>query len=48
MAVTLSTEEVFESFLGDNKAEALLHGHSYTAHPIGVCLRLLTRVYQVV
>jgi dethiobiotin synthetase/adenosylmethionine--8-amino-7-oxononanoate aminotransferase len=36
MAVTLASESVFNSFLGDTKAEALLHGHSYTAHPIGV------------
>ena len=35
MSVTLATEDVFQTFLGDSKAEALLHGHSYTAHPIG-------------
>mmetsp|Transcript_9877 Transcript_9877/g.12502 ORF Transcript_9877/g.12502 Transcript_9877/m.12502 type:complete len:926 (+) Transcript_9877:152-2929(+) len=35
MSVTLATEEVFQTFLGDSKAEALLHGHSYTAHPVG-------------
>ncbi len=35
MSVTLATEDVFKTFLGDSKAEALLHGHSYTAHPIG-------------
>mmetsp|Transcript_34023 Transcript_34023/g.55120 ORF Transcript_34023/g.55120 Transcript_34023/m.55120 type:complete len:831 (+) Transcript_34023:36-2528(+) len=35
LAVTLSTEHVFESFLGDSKADALLHGHSYSAHAIG-------------
>jgi dethiobiotin synthetase/adenosylmethionine--8-amino-7-oxononanoate aminotransferase len=35
MSVTLATEEVFQSFLGDSKAQALLHGHSYTAHAIG-------------
>jgi dethiobiotin synthetase/adenosylmethionine--8-amino-7-oxononanoate aminotransferase len=35
MSVTLTTEEVFETFLGDSKGEALLHGHSYTAHPVG-------------
>ncbi len=35
MSVTLATEDVFETFLGDSKAEALLHGHSYTAHPVG-------------
>lgn len=28
-------QDVYESFLGDNKLEALLHGHSYTAHATG-------------
>ena len=35
MSVTLTSEDVFETFLGDEKSQALLHGHSYTAHPIG-------------
>eukprot|EP01025_Chloroclados_australasicus_P029554 TRINITY_DN29549_c0_g2_i3.p1 TRINITY_DN29549_c0_g2~~TRINITY_DN29549_c0_g2_i3.p1 ORF type:complete len:756 (-),score=91.00 TRINITY_DN29549_c0_g2_i3:381-2408(-) len=35
MAVTLSTEDVYTAFLGESKISALLHGHSYTAHPIG-------------
>jgi dethiobiotin synthetase/adenosylmethionine--8-amino-7-oxononanoate aminotransferase len=35
MSVTLASEDVFESFLGDEKGQALLHGHSYTAHPVG-------------
>ncbi|TFK40221.1 pyridoxal phosphate-dependent transferase [Crucibulum laeve] len=35
MAITLASKSIFEAFLSDNKAEALLHGHSYTAHPIG-------------
>lgn len=35
MSVTLTTEDVFNTFLGDSKAEALLHGHSYTAHAVG-------------
>ena len=35
MALTLASEEVFEAFGGDSKAEALLHGHSYTANPVG-------------
>lgn len=35
MCVTLASENIFKSFLGSTKAEALLHGHSYTAHPIG-------------
>lgn len=35
LAVTLATESIFDAFKGDEKAFALLHGHSYTAHPIG-------------
>ncbi|KAI8806293.1 pyridoxal phosphate-dependent transferase [Cladochytrium replicatum] len=35
LAVTLATEEVFKGFEGDSKVQALLHGHSYTAHPVG-------------
>ncbi|EJD06670.1 PLP-dependent transferase [Fomitiporia mediterranea MF3/22] len=35
LAVTLASESIFNAFLGDNKAEALLHGHSYTAHAVG-------------
>mmetsp|Transcript_13551 Transcript_13551/g.25434 ORF Transcript_13551/g.25434 Transcript_13551/m.25434 type:complete len:530 (-) Transcript_13551:109-1698(-) len=35
MSVTLATDDVFRTFLGDSKAEALLHGHSYTAHTVG-------------
>lgn len=35
MSLTLASEAVFEAFGGDSKAKALLHGHSYTAHPVG-------------
>jgi len=35
LAVTLATEDVFETFRGQEKSDGLLHGHSYTAHPIG-------------
>mmetsp|Transcript_37594 Transcript_37594/g.88864 ORF Transcript_37594/g.88864 Transcript_37594/m.88864 type:complete len:839 (+) Transcript_37594:57-2573(+) len=35
MAVTLASEEIFETFRGSEKSDALLHGHSYTAHPTG-------------
>eukprot|EP00127_Corallochytrium_limacisporum_P003560 Clim_evm43s150 gene=Clim_evmTU43s150 len=34
-AVTLASERVFESFLSDNKADCLLHGHSYAGHAVG-------------
>jgi len=43
LAVTLTTEEVFTAFSGDTKAVALLHGHSFTAHPIG-CQAALTAI----
>ncbi|KAL6751462.1 pyridoxal phosphate-dependent transferase [Haematococcus lacustris] len=47
MAATLATDAVFHSFDGDSKMQALLHGHSYTAFPIGcattvAALELLT------
>jgi dethiobiotin synthetase/adenosylmethionine--8-amino-7-oxononanoate aminotransferase len=35
MSVTMSSKSVFKSFYGENKVDALLHGHSYTAHPVG-------------
>lgn len=40
MAVTLASEQVFSSFLGSSKLDALLHGHSYTAHPVGCATAL--------
>ncbi|EKX52140.1 hypothetical protein GUITHDRAFT_161318 [Guillardia theta CCMP2712] len=35
LALTVASEDVFQAFTGSEKSEALLHGHSYTAHPIG-------------
>ncbi|KZT56956.1 onanonoxo-7-onima-8-eninoihtemlysoneda, partial [Calocera cornea HHB12733] len=35
MSVTLASKDIFDIFLGDTTPQALLHGHSYTAHPIG-------------
>ena len=35
MSVTVASDAVFQAFWGDRKVDALLHGHSYTAHPIG-------------
>ncbi|CDF33434.1 unnamed protein product [Chondrus crispus] len=35
LAATLASKEVFKAFDGEGKAEALLHGHSYTAHASG-------------
>eukprot|EP00752_Nemacystus_decipiens_P005181 g4701.t1 len=34
MAATVASERVFDAFSGA-KADCLLHGHSYTAHPVG-------------
>ncbi|MCO5582992.1 hypothetical protein L7F22_036897 [Adiantum nelumboides] len=36
MSVTLARSSIFDTFSqSDKKVDALLHGHSYTAHPIG-------------
>ncbi|KAI9614632.1 hypothetical protein H4Q26_009015 [Puccinia striiformis f. sp. tritici PST-130] len=35
LSVTLAREEIFDAFRGDGPVSALLHGHSYTAHPLG-------------
>ena len=40
LAVTLATQEVFDCFWGQEKSDALLHGHSYTAHPAGCAAAL--------
>lgn len=47
MSVTLASQSIFETFSqSDQKADALLHGHSYTAHPIGceVAKETLTQI----
>jgi dethiobiotin synthetase/adenosylmethionine--8-amino-7-oxononanoate aminotransferase len=35
LCTTTASEEIFDAFLSDSKSEALLHGHSYTAHAVG-------------
>ena len=35
MSATVATADVFDVFYGPGKAQGLLHGHSYTAYPIG-------------
>jgi adenosylmethionine-8-amino-7-oxononanoate aminotransferase len=35
LAVTLTTESVYEAFLSSERARAFFHGHTHTAHPIG-------------
>ena len=35
LAITTASEAIFNAFLSDKKQDALLHGHSYTAHAVG-------------
>ncbi|KAK4142395.1 pyridoxal phosphate-dependent transferase [Dichotomopilus funicola] len=35
LSVTLASEDIFQAFSSDDKSDALLHGHSYTAHAVG-------------
>ncbi|OBZ72617.1 Bifunctional dethiobiotin synthetase/7,8-diamino-pelargonic acid aminotransferase, mitochondrial [Grifola frondosa] len=35
MATTLASDSIYQAFLSDDKVDALLHGHSYTAYPVG-------------
>jgi dethiobiotin synthetase/adenosylmethionine--8-amino-7-oxononanoate aminotransferase len=35
LCTTTASQSVFEAFLSDEKSDALLHGHSYTAHAVG-------------
>lgn len=35
LALTTASNSIFNTFLSPSKSDALLHGHSYTAHPIG-------------
>jgi dethiobiotin synthetase/adenosylmethionine--8-amino-7-oxononanoate aminotransferase len=50
MSVTLATEAIFNEFLGDDLTSALLHGHSYTATPIGcqVALEAIDELEQII
>jgi adenosylmethionine-8-amino-7-oxononanoate aminotransferase len=34
LGATLATEQLFDSFLSDDRSRTLFHGHSYTANPI--------------
>lgn len=43
MSVTLASSAIFDVFnRSDSKVDALLHGHSYTAHPIGCAVAIET------
>lgn len=35
LCVTLASNSIFDAFKSTDKTNALLHGHSYTAHPVG-------------
>jgi adenosylmethionine-8-amino-7-oxononanoate aminotransferase len=35
LAVTICTEEIYQSFYSDDPLKTLYHGHSYTANPLG-------------
>ena len=35
LALTVSSEQIFKAFLGEHFSQALAHGHSYTANPLG-------------
>ncbi|KAI7908236.1 pyridoxal phosphate-dependent transferase [Cokeromyces recurvatus] len=35
LALTVTKESIYDVFLSHNKPDCLLHGHSYTAHPMG-------------
>lgn len=35
LCTTAASQSIFDAFLSDNKSDALLHGHSYTAHAVG-------------
>jgi dethiobiotin synthetase/adenosylmethionine--8-amino-7-oxononanoate aminotransferase len=35
LATTLASKDIFDAFSSPEKSDALLHGHSYTAHAVG-------------
>ncbi|EWG45943.1 adenosylmethionine-8-amino-7-oxononanoate aminotransferase [Fusarium verticillioides 7600] len=35
LCTTMASESIFDAFVSDDKSDALLHGHSYTAHAVG-------------
>lgn len=40
LSATLASRSIFDAFLSDRKVDALLHGHSYTANPVGCAVAL--------
>jgi bifunctional dethiobiotin synthetase / adenosylmethionine---8-amino-7-oxononanoate aminotransferase len=49
LAATVASESIFRCFESDDKSDALLHGHSYTAHAVGcqVALESLTALRRM-
>jgi dethiobiotin synthetase/adenosylmethionine--8-amino-7-oxononanoate aminotransferase len=50
MALTLASRSIFDTFArSEQKVDALLHGHSYTAHPVGceVAAEALRRISRL-
>ncbi|KAK2030284.1 dethiobiotin synthase [Colletotrichum zoysiae] len=49
LCTTTASDGVFRAFEGDEKSDALLHGHSYTAHPVGcqVALKSLQELQRM-
>lgn len=35
LCATVASDSIYDAFLSDEKKDALLHGHSYTAHAVG-------------
>lgn len=40
LAITATSEEIYSQFLSQNRIKALLHGHTYTANPLGCAAAL--------
>ncbi len=40
LAATLSTDEIYEAFLSDDRGRAFFHGHSYTGNALACALGL--------
>jgi dethiobiotin synthetase/adenosylmethionine--8-amino-7-oxononanoate aminotransferase len=38
LATTTASQSIYDAFLSDTKLDALLHGHSYTAHAAGCAI----------
>ena len=38
LCTTTASQAIFDVFLSDDKSDALLHGHSYTAHAVGCAI----------